>query len=118
MFTEKFTHQINSLIQYKAEDLLENQRIASAVYDRRSGDMVSAFKQAINVKDMSLTLKYPLHVRFLDMKKYAKKNRKTRKQPLYNKLVYGTLYIGLYKKLSSGLSGIIVSEFKRSIDNE
>ena len=48
-----------------------------------------------SVQSMSVTVSYPKHIRFLDMKKSRSGEKKKRYAAIYNKQVYGHLKSGV-----------------------
>ena len=54
-----------------------------------------------------MTIRYPLYIRFLDMKKGTGGKKKKNYEPIYNKYVYGYLYGGIYRRLKAALGGYV-----------
>ena len=70
MFTDQFKHEINSYLKHQGELLLQTQRgIAQATYRTRSGQLMSSLNGGATVSDCKVDIPYPMHIRFLDMKK-------------------------------------------------
>lgn len=123
MFTDQFKHDINSFLQGQGDRLLARQKsVFDATYKSRSGSLVRALadKPAVSVSDRSFSIEveYPIHIRFLDMKKRwsKKKERMVRKKnyaPIYNKYVYGYLKSGIMNRLNEFISRVMI----RAIDD-
>ena len=70
MFADEFKHEVGQYLKRKAEVLLDSQAaIASANFGQRSGRLSDALQGTPSVQSMSVTVSYPKHIRFLDMKK-------------------------------------------------
>lgn len=118
MFTDQFKHEINSFLQGQGDRLLARQKsVFDATYQPRSGSLARALsdKPAVRVTDSSFSIEveYPLHIRFLDMKKRwsKKKERMVRKKkyaPIYNKYVYGYLKSGIQNRLNEFISRVMI----------
>ena len=84
--------------------MLENQaKIAAANYGQRSGRLSDALQGSPSVQSMSVTVSYPKHIRFLDMKKSRSGKKKKRYATIYNKQVYAHLKSGVWKFLMAAL---------------
>lgn len=104
MITENYTHTLNAVLQEQGEKLLAAQRmIATVYYVNRTGALVSSLGQKPTVNNLKLTIQYPLHIRFLDMKKGKGGKKKKLYEPIYNKYVHGYLYGGIYRRLKAAL---------------
>lgn len=111
MFSEEFTQEVNSFLGRQAEQLLEKQSaVFHAVYSDRSGTLSRALGSAagqagsmvggtMSDGSFQVSVPYPKHIRFLDMKKGSTGRRKNRYAPIYNKYVYGYLKSAVYRKL-------------------
>lgn len=55
-------------------------------------------------RGVKLTFNYLLKMRFMDMRKDSHGNVKKNYTPIYNKIVFGTIYGYLYKRLIYGIS--------------
>ena len=118
MFTDQFKHDINAFLQGQGDRLLARQKsVFDATYQPRSGSLARALsdKPAVRVTDSSFSIEveYPLHIRFLDMKKRwsKKKERMVRKKkyaPIYNKYVYGYLKSGIQNRLNEFISRVMI----------
>jgi len=116
MFTEEFQHRVGSILQEQADALIDTQRdIASTYYRQRTGQLISSLSQRPAVSGMKIRIPYPLHIRFLDMKRTSTGKRKKGQKPIYNKYIYGFLYSGTYRRLSRGISGMVVAQFKSAV---
>lgn len=104
MFADEFKHEVGGYLKRKAEVLLESQR-ATAVgyYSQRTGRLSDALQGSPSVQSMSVTVSYPKHIRFLDMKKTRHGKKKKRYAAIYNKEVYGHLKSGVWKFLMAAL---------------
>ena len=104
MFADEFKHEVGGYLKRKAEVLLESQaKIAAANYGQRSGRLSDALQGSPSVQSMSVTVSYPKHIRFLDMKKSRSGKKKKRYAAIYNKQVYGHLKSGVWKFLMAAL---------------
>lgn len=107
MFTDQFKHEINSYLKSQSERLLSAQKaVAETTYRQRSGQLMHALSSQATVSEMTVTVPYPLHIRFLDMKKSsrgANRRRKKRYAPIYNKYVYGYLKSDVWRMLMAGI---------------
>lgn len=105
MMTEKY---IKAVAEGKASDLLEKQReIAGRHYNGGTGRLFAAMSSVPMMRGNRLDLNYPLYIRFLDLSKTATGKRKKNYYEIYNRYVYGYLYIGIYVRLRQGLSGMV-----------
>lgn len=94
----------------QAEALLGKQAsVLSSTYNERSGLLSRALNDTPNLggDGLSVELSYPIHIRFLDLKKTASGKKKKRYAPIYNKYVYGYLKAGVWKWLNAHLPGVI-----------
>lgn len=116
MFTEEFQHRAGSILQEQADALVDTQHtIASVYYAQRTGQLVSSLSQRPTVSGLKIRIPYPLHIRFLDMKRTRTGRKKKGQEPIYNKYIYGFLYSGTYRRLSRGISGLVVAQFRAAI---
>lgn len=123
MFTDQFKHDVSSFLQGQGDRLLARQKsVFDATYQSRSGSLARSLsdKPVISVTDRSFSIEvsYPIHIRFLDMKKrWAKKRqrmvRKKNYAPIYNKYVYGYLKSGILNRLNELIPRIMI----RAIDD-
>lgn len=112
MFADEFKHEVGTYLKRKAEVLLESQAaIASANYSRRSGHLSDALQGTPSVQSMSVTVSYPLHIRFLDMKKGRRGKKKKRHAPIYNKYVYGYLVADVRRTLNRMIPDVMINAF-------
>ncbi|HIZ85766.1 MAG TPA: hypothetical protein IAC04_04680 [Candidatus Coprenecus stercoravium] len=105
MMTEKYIHEI---LAEKSGYLLNVQHsIATAYYGQRTGQLVSALSRTAMISDRQMHIQYPMHIRFLDLKRTPGGKKKKVYEPIYNKYVYGYIYIGVYRALMAGITGEI-----------
>ena len=105
MITETYIHEI---LAEKSGYLLNVQHsIATAYYGQRTGQLASALSKPAVVNSRQIHIQYPLHIRFLDLKRTPGGRRKKVYEPIYNKYVYGYIYIGVYRALMAGITGEI-----------
>lgn len=64
-----------------------------------------------------LTLRYPIGIRFLDLKKSSKGNTKVNYTPIYNKIVWGYIYSHLYNQLRFGISQDLNKKIEQRLIN-
>lgn len=118
MLTENYIHTINGLLQEQGEKLLATQKmIATVYYVNRTGELVSSLGQKPTVNNLKLTIQYPLHIRFLDLKKGRGGKKKKNYEPIYNKYVYGYLYGGIYYRLKAVLGDHVRRVIIKNFDN-
>ena len=67
--------------------------IARDTHSTRIGRPARALASKCEVREMKVSVPYPKHTRFLDMKKTRTGKKKRRYEPIYNNYVYG--YINL-----------------------
>ena len=111
-----------SLLTSRANNLLEHQEVVAAMsYNSRSGELLRATQQSpavMSSSGASLTLSYPLHIRFLDMKRGRSGCRKKVYEPVYNRFIWGFLFTGTYMALLRGLTGRISMTVARTIEGQ
>lgn len=117
MITDSYKHQLNDFLGKKATDLLAHQsRIFARTYTRRTGTLAEALLNGQpEVTDMKVSIPYPKHIRFLDMKKTRLGKRKKRYAQIYNRYVYGYLKSSVYKLLMGSLPDQIVKTIEDNI---
>ena len=75
------------LLTSRANTLLEHQTVVAAMsYNSRSGELLWSVQQNPSLNGASgaeLTLEYPLHIRFLDMKNGCGGRPKKASEPIY-----------------------------------
>lgn len=133
---EDFKHSVGDFFRSQSEDLLHKQlSISQAVLQERTGRLNQFLSGTarVNESDMSVTIPYPLYIRFLDMRRAAiktetvdktvirgsrkvlKKARQGKKKqnytPIYNKYVYGYLKSATYRRLRSAIPSFMIKEF-------
>ena len=126
MFTDQFTHELNSYLKRQGDSLLEKQKsVFEATYTSRSGSLARALSsKSVATGNLfggaSVEVAYPIHIRFLDMKKrWSKKNermvRKKKYAPIYNKYVYGYLKSAVWKKLNELVPRMMIRTIEENI---
>ena len=77
MISDEFRHEVGCYMQSQADRLLAHQAgIASASYNTRSGSLARALASRAEVKETTVSIPYPVHIRFLDLKKTRTGRRK------------------------------------------
>lgn len=118
MFADEFKHEVGGYLKHKAEVLLASQSaIAAANYGQRSGRLSDALQGSPSVQSMSVTVSYPKHIRFLDMKK-SRSGKKKRYAAIYNKQVYGHLKSGVWKFLMAALPKQMIRTMEDTIKSK
>lgn len=127
MFSEEFTQEINSFLGRQAKQLLQKQSaVAHAVYNERTGTLSRALNSAagqtgslvggtMSNGTFQVSVPYPKHIRFLDMKKGPTGKKKSKYAPIYNRYVYGYLKSALYKKIIRAVPVYMVSTIEGTI---
>lgn len=116
MFTDEMKHELGSVLETQGRKLLNRQvNIFDATYENRSGRMSSALHAAPSVGEAEVTVSYPKHIRFLDMKKTRSGKRKKRYAAIYNKYVYGYLKADVWKRLNSAIPKRMVQAISETI---
>lgn len=118
MMTEDYTRTLNSLLSEQGASLLAAQNMVGTVYYvNRTGELLSALGQAPTVSNMHLSIRYPLYIRFLDLRRGHGGRRKKYYEPIYNKYVAGYLYGGVYRRLRYALGGYVTRTITRTLNN-
>ena len=117
MISSEFLHEAGAYINSQAEDLLKKQAsVFSATYNERTGRLSRALNDSATVNaggdGLSVELRYPIHIRFLDLKRGANGKKKKRYAPIYNKYVYGYIKSGVWRWLNAHLPGVIARTFE------
>lgn len=114
MFADEFKHEVGKFLENQTEKLFIRQReaAADAPYYRRTGRLKDALWNMPSAQGTKITIEYPLHIRFLDMKKSRKGKRKKRYGPIYNKFVYGYMNAGVRRQLNRMVPGIMINAFE------
>ena len=108
MLSHEFIRDANQFLSSQAEALLSHQMgVANRSHRPVSGRLAYSLSQTPNIGDMTLSLTYPLHIRFLDMKKAKSGKKKKNYVPIYNKYVYGYLKSGVRNWLNARLPEIM-----------
>lgn len=116
MFTDQFISNTNTFLQKQANALIARQRtIATVYYAQKSKALVNSLSKAPLVNNLSVEIDYPIHIRFLDMKKGRGGKKKKSYEPIYNKYVYGYLKSAVYNYLRSGFSKVIATSVSNSL---
>ena len=132
---EEFKHSIAGFFRSQTDDLLHKQlSISKAILTERTGTLNQFLSGGAGVKideqNLTVTIPYPIYIRFLDMKRAAIKtetvdktvirnHRKVVKKlargkkkrvyaPIYNKYVYGYLKSATYRRLRSALPSFMI----------
>ena len=119
MFTDQFIHDLNSYLKRQGDNLLEKQKsVFDATYTSRSGSLARTLSSKSTVTGnlfggAMVEVAYPIHIRFLDMKKrWSKKKekmvRKKKYAPIYNKYVYGYLKSDIHRKLNELIPRVMI----------
>ena len=118
MFADEFKHEVGRYLESQAEKLLVRQReaAADAPYYRRTGRLRNALWNMPLASGTKIEITYPLHIRFLDMKKGRKGKKKKRYAPIYNKLVYGHIVTDVRRKLNRLVPEIMINTFKDTFE--
>lgn len=137
---EDFKHSIGDFFRSQSEDLLHKQlSISQAVLNERTGRLNQFLSGTarVNEGEISVTIAYPLYIRFLDMKRAAIKTQTANKTvirngrkvlqkvrqgkkkqnyvPIYNKYVYGYLKSATYRRLRSSIPSFMIKEFTKKV---
>lgn len=137
---EDFKHSVGDFFKSQSEELLHKQlSISQAVFNERTGrlNQLLAGPAHVNESEMSVTIPYPLYIRFLDMKQSATKTQTVNKTilrngkkllkrvrrgktkqnyvPIYNKYVYGYLKSATYRRLKLSIPAFMIKEFTHKI---
>ena len=116
MFADEFKHEVGTYLTKQAKLLLGHQAaINASTYEKKTGRLTSALASTPSGSEFNVTVKYPLHIRFLDMKKGRKGKKKKRYAPIYNKYVYGYMRSDIRKKLNTIIPDIMVREFESTL---
>lgn len=116
MITDEYKHQINSFLSKQAAALTAHQRsIADSFYTRKTGTLANALSAAPSASDMKVSVPYPKHIRFLDMKKTRLGKRKKKYAQIYNRYVYGYLKSPVYRLLMASLPEQIIKTIEDNI---
>ena len=104
MLSDEFKHEVNSYMERQSDKLLTHQAsIARDTYSTRTGSLARALASKGEVRDMKVSVPYPKHIRFLDMKKTRTGKKKRRYEPIYNKYVYGYLKSDIYRMMMAAI---------------
>lgn len=104
MISDEFKHEVGSYMQRQADRLLAHQAgIARASYNSRTGSLARALASKATVQDATVSVPYPIHIRFLDLKKTRSGKKKRNYTPIYNRYVYGYLKSDIWRMLMAAL---------------
>ena len=111
------------LLTSRANNLLSHQEVVAAMsYNSRSGALLESTQQQPVLNDAlgkRLILSYPLHIRFLDMKRGRSGRKKKVYEPIYNRFsIWGYLFTGTYMALLRGLTGRVTMTVVRTIEGQ
>lgn len=110
MITDEFKYEVGTFLQDQAAKLLTKQgEVASSTYQQRSGELIKSLNRLPYPSDGRIEIKYPIHIRFLDMKKGRLGKKKKRYAPIYNKYVYGYLKSAVLRKLNRLVPEIMIN---------
>ena len=116
MFTDSLISKADEFLTAQSAGLLaQQQRVAQSTYGVKSGSLTESLSAPARSTDMEVTLEYPMHIRFLDMKKGRGGKRKKVYAPIYNKYVYGFLKSGVWKWLNAHIPEIMVKAIQENI---
>lgn len=121
MITENNTYTINvpEVFSKAAKELTSIQAtIAGRDTVKRTGALSAHMKSspysvASGSDETTLTITYPLYMRFLDLKLRGNKPKK-RYTPIYNKYVWGFLMGYIYSRTRGGLARFIAEKLKEN----
>lgn len=116
------SYPFEKLLTSRANNLLSRQKVVAAMsYNSHSGELLRSAQQQPgfnNVGGKRLILYYPIHIRFLDMKKGRSGRNKKVYEPIYNKFIWGYLFTGTYMTLLRGLTGRVTMTVVRTIEGQ
>ena len=117
MFSSEFLHEAGAYINGPTDTLLKTQASEfSSTCNERTGRLSRALNDSstasVGGDGVSVELRYPIHIRFLDLKRGADGRKKKRYAPIYNKYVYGYIKSGVWRWLNAHLPGVIARTFE------
>lgn len=116
MISDEFKHEVCSYMQSQVDRLLAHQAgIASTSYNTRSGSLARALASRAEVKDATVSIPYPVHIRFLDLKKTRTGRKKRNYIPIYNRYVYGYMKSGIWRMLMAALPKQMIRTIEETI---
>lgn len=116
MLADNYKHQLGSFLGKQATALLAHQKaIAEANYGIRTGSLARALSGEPTVSGMKVSVPYPKHIRFLDMKKTRLGKRKKKYAAIYNRYVYGYLKSPVYRLLMASLPEQIIKTIEDTV---
>ena len=113
MFADEFKHEVGRYLESQTEMLFVRQREAAAAapYYKRTGRLRDALWNTPAASGTKIEIEYPIHIRFLDMKKGRKGKKKRRYAPIYNKYVCGYLVADVRRTLNRMIPDIMINAF-------
>lgn len=116
MIADNYKHQLSSFLGKQGTALLAHQKaIAESFYGQKTGSLASALSGTPTVTDLKVSVPYPKHIRFLDMKKTRLGKRKKKYAAIYNRYVYGYLKSPVYRLLMASLPEQIIKTIEDNI---
>lgn len=116
MIMDEFKHEVNGYMQRQADRLLAHQaNIASASYNSRTGSLARALASKATVQDTTVSIPYPVHIRFLDMKKTRTGKKKRAYTPIYNRYVYGYLKSDIWRMLMAAFPKQMIKAIEATV---
>lgn len=118
MFADEFKHEVRRYLESQTEKLFVRQReaAADAPYYIRTGRLRDALWNLPSASGTKIEITYPLHIRFLDMKKGRKGKKKKRYAPIYNKYVYGYLKADVRRTLNRMIPNIMINAIEDTFE--
>lgn len=116
MLADNYKHQLGSFLNKQGTALLARQRaISEAYYGTRTSSLARALSGTPTVTDLKVSVPYPKHIRFLDMKKTRLGKRKKKYAAIYNRYVYGYLKSPVYRLLMASLPDQIIKTIEDTV---
>lgn len=119
MNTNEFNREVNSFLKDQADLMLRKQAaINQAVYNERTGSLTKALNSTPQVGvdgEISVTVEFPKHIRFLDMKRGSNGKKKSVYAPIYNRYVYGYIKSALWRKIARVVPTFMIRTFNNII---
>lgn len=119
MFSTQFKHDLTNFMTAQGSALLNHQRaIADAYYKTRTGTLSRALGGQPEVQQMKVSIPYPKHIRFLDMKKTRLGKRKKRYAQIYNRYVYGYLKSPVWRVLMASIPKAMIRTMEETLTHK
>ena len=120
MLTDSFRHEAGEFLARQTEGLLRRQAsVAAEHYVRRTGRLSDALNNSSTARVLDggagVELEYPLHIRFLDLKRNRSGRKKRRYAPIYNRYVYGYIRSAVWRWLNARLPHTMASMINDTI---